>query len=62
MLSDAEETLTATDKESTIGATTDHITASFSTAEHTNDPQLGEGMDEDSTAFNFVTDTAEDYA
>ncbi|KAH7976917.1 hypothetical protein HPB52_021494 [Rhipicephalus sanguineus] len=62
MLSDTEETLTATDKAATIGSSTDHNTASIPTAERTNDPQLGEGMDEDSAAFNTVTDATEDDA
>ncbi|KAH7969652.1 hypothetical protein HPB52_020870 [Rhipicephalus sanguineus] len=62
MLSDTEETLTATDKAATIGSSTDHNTASIPTAERTNDPQLGEGMDEHSAAFNTVMDATEDDA
>ncbi|KAH7967740.1 hypothetical protein HPB52_002093 [Rhipicephalus sanguineus] len=62
MLSDTEETLTATDKAATIGSSTYHNTASIPTAERTNDPQLGEVMDEDSAAFNTVTDATEDNA
>ncbi|KAH7940237.1 hypothetical protein HPB52_022557 [Rhipicephalus sanguineus] len=62
VLSDTEETLTATDKAATIGSSTDHNTASIPTAQRMNDPQVGEGMDEDSAAFNTVTDATEDDA
>ncbi|KAL1470224.1 hypothetical protein MTO96_024503 [Rhipicephalus appendiculatus] len=60
MLSDAEETLTATDKAGAIGSSTDPNAVSLPVTEHKNDPQLGEGMDEDSNASTIVTDKAEE--
>ncbi|KAL1442427.1 hypothetical protein MTO96_046424 [Rhipicephalus appendiculatus] len=62
MLSDAEERLTDTDKAGAIGSSTDPNAASLPVTEHKNDPQLGEGMDEDSNASTIVTDTAEEDA
>ncbi|KAL1466305.1 hypothetical protein MTO96_042834 [Rhipicephalus appendiculatus] len=62
MLSDAEETLTDTDKAGAIGSSTDPNAASLPATEHKNDPQLGEGMDEDSNASTIVTDKAEEDA
>ncbi|KAL1483920.1 hypothetical protein MTO96_050157 [Rhipicephalus appendiculatus] len=62
MLSDAEETLTDTDKAGASGSSTDPNSASLPVTEHKNDPQLGEGMDEDSNASAIVTDTAEEDA
>ncbi|KAL1422512.1 hypothetical protein MTO96_022028 [Rhipicephalus appendiculatus] len=60
MLSDDEETLTDTDKAGAIRSSTDPNAASLPVTEHKNDPQLGEGMDEDSNASTIVTDTAEE--
>ncbi|KAL1485129.1 hypothetical protein MTO96_048656 [Rhipicephalus appendiculatus] len=62
MLSDAEETLTDTDKAGAIGSSTDPNAASLPVTEHKNDPQPGEGMDEDSNASTIVTDKAEEDA
>ncbi|KAL1466259.1 hypothetical protein MTO96_026798 [Rhipicephalus appendiculatus] len=62
MLSDAQETLTDTDKAGAIGASTDPNAASLPATEQKNDPQLGEGTDEDSTTFTLVQDTAEEDA
>ncbi|KAL1436296.1 hypothetical protein MTO96_049809 [Rhipicephalus appendiculatus] len=62
MLSDAEETLRDTDKAGAIGSSTDPNAASLPVTEHKNDPQLGEGMDEDSNASTIVTDKTEEDA
>ncbi|KAL1473408.1 hypothetical protein MTO96_022110 [Rhipicephalus appendiculatus] len=62
MLSDAEETLTDTDKAGAVGSSTDPNAASLPVTEHKNDPQFGEGMDEDSNASTIVTHTAEEDA
>ncbi|KAL1474571.1 hypothetical protein MTO96_020558 [Rhipicephalus appendiculatus] len=59
---DAEETLTDTDKAGAIGSSTDPNAASLPVTEHKNDPQLGEGMAEDSNAFTIATDTAQEDA
>ncbi|KAL1415792.1 hypothetical protein MTO96_006571 [Rhipicephalus appendiculatus] len=59
MLRDVEETLTDTVKAAIIGASTDPNTASLPVKEHKNDQQLGESMDENSTAFTIAPETAE---
>ncbi|KAH6930025.1 hypothetical protein HPB50_008096 [Hyalomma asiaticum] len=59
MLSNAEETLPTTEKAATIGASTDHDADSALNAERTEDPQLGEGMDAESTPCTTITDMPE---
>ncbi|KAL3251168.1 hypothetical protein MRX96_017774 [Rhipicephalus microplus] len=46
MLSNAEETLTDTDKASAIGASSNPNATSLPITAHNNDQQLGEGIDE----------------
>ncbi|KAH8009112.1 hypothetical protein HPB51_010310 [Rhipicephalus microplus] len=59
---EAEEALTDTDKADAIGASPDPYATSLRIAAHYNDHQLGEGMDEDSTAFADVANTVEKNA
>lgn len=60
MLGDAEETIPTTEEAATIGASTDHDADNALNAERTEDPQLGEGMDAESTPCTTVTDVPED--
>ncbi|KAL3190069.1 hypothetical protein MRX96_020394 [Rhipicephalus microplus] len=62
MLSDAEETLIDTDKAGAIGASSDHNATSLHITAHNNDKQLAESIEEYSTAFNDVPNTAEEDA
>ncbi|KAL3217714.1 hypothetical protein MRX96_032054 [Rhipicephalus microplus] len=62
MLSDAEETLADTDKTGAIRASSYPNATSLPITAHNNDQQLEESMDEDSTAFNDVPNTAEEHA
>ncbi|KAL3190454.1 hypothetical protein MRX96_019973 [Rhipicephalus microplus] len=62
ILSDVEETLTDTDKAEAIGASLDPNATSPLIATHNNDHQLGEGIEEDSTACNDVPNMAEEDA
>ncbi|KAH7931728.1 hypothetical protein HPB51_029756 [Rhipicephalus microplus] len=62
MLSDAEETLTDTDKAGAVGASSDPNAASLPITAHKNDQRLRKGVDEDSTAFKDVLNTEEEDA
>ncbi|KAL3181641.1 hypothetical protein MRX96_023231 [Rhipicephalus microplus] len=62
MLSDAEETLTDTDKAGAIGELPDPNFTSLLITAHNNDLQLGEGMNEDSIACNDVLNTVKEDA
>ncbi|KAH6921100.1 hypothetical protein HPB50_027917 [Hyalomma asiaticum] len=54
------KTVPTTDKAATIEASTDHEADSALNAERTEDPQLGEGMDAESTPRTTVVDMPED--
>ncbi|KAH6930600.1 hypothetical protein HPB50_015172 [Hyalomma asiaticum] len=60
MLSNAEETLETTYKAATIVASTDHDADSTLSAERTEDPLLGEGIDAESPPCTTVTDMPEE--
>ncbi|KAL3203871.1 hypothetical protein MRX96_053151 [Rhipicephalus microplus] len=62
MLSDAVETLADTDKTGAIRTSSYPNATSLPITAHNNDQQLEESVDEDSTAFNDVTNTAEEHA
>ncbi|KAL3202162.1 hypothetical protein MRX96_012134 [Rhipicephalus microplus] len=62
MLSDAEEMLANTDKAGAIRASSNPNATSLPITAHNNDQELREGIDEDSTTFNNVPNTAEEDA
>ncbi|KAH8028150.1 hypothetical protein HPB51_013520 [Rhipicephalus microplus] len=62
MLSDAEESLTDTDKADAVAASSNPNATRLPITVGANDQPLGKGMEEDSTAFNNVPNTAEEDA